>query len=98
MALPILVAVTFGLVWLLSVGTSELRTVDAAREAARAAARGDPADGQQVGPPGTRIAVTDDGSEVVATATAQVQGPGGLFGWLPSVDLTARATAAKEVP
>ncbi|UMG94733.1 hypothetical protein MF408_08035 [Nocardioides sp. TF02-7] len=33
-------AVTTALVWLLSVGAAQVRTVDAAREAARAVARG----------------------------------------------------------
>ncbi|MFI2708388.1 TadE family type IV pilus minor pilin, partial [Nocardioides sp. CER28] len=40
MVLPALVAVTIGLVWLLSVGAAQVRTVDAARETARALARG----------------------------------------------------------
>ena len=39
MALPLLLAVTVGLVWLLSVAAAQLRVVDAARESARAAAR-----------------------------------------------------------
>ena len=41
MVLPLLVAVTLGLVWLLAVGAAQVRTVDAARETARALARGD---------------------------------------------------------
>ena len=41
MGLPLLLAVTVGLVWLLSVGAAQIRTVDAARETARAVARGD---------------------------------------------------------
>ena len=41
MVLPLLVAVTIGLVWLLAVGAAQVRTVDAARETARALARGD---------------------------------------------------------
>ena len=41
MVLPLLVAVALGLVWLLTVGAAQIRTVDAARETARALARGD---------------------------------------------------------
>ena len=41
MVLPLLVAVAIGLVWLLSVGAAQVRAVDAARETARALARGD---------------------------------------------------------
>ena len=40
MALPLLVAVTVGLVWLLAVGAAQIRVVDAARETARAAGPG----------------------------------------------------------
>lgn len=101
MVLPMLVAVALGLVWLLTVGAAQLRTVDAARETARAVARGDDAAaavgrGERVGPPGTRVEVSAGDSEVVATATARVDGPGGLFGWLPGVTLHARAVASTE--
>lgn len=101
MVLPMLVAVALGLVWLLAVGAAQLRTVDAARETARAVARGDDtaaavSRGQRVGPAGTRVAVSAGDSEVVATATATVDGPGGLFHWLPGVTLHARAVAATE--
>ena len=41
MVIPLLVAVTIGLVWLLSVGAAQIQVVDAARETARAVARGD---------------------------------------------------------
>jgi len=99
--LPILVAAVLGMVWLLSLGVAQVRTVDAAREAARAIARGDePATatnrGEQVGPSGTSIAVSRSSSEVHVTATALVHGPGGLFGFLPGVHLHAEAIAATE--
>ncbi len=41
MAVPLLLAVTLGMVWLLTLGTAQVRMVDATREAARAVARGD---------------------------------------------------------
>lgn len=101
MVLPMLVAVALGLVWLLSVGAAQLRTVDAARETARAVARGDDTAaavgrGRQVGPPGTRVEVSTGEEEVVATATARVSGPGGLFRWMPGITLHATAVAATE--
>lgn len=103
MALPILVAVTWGLAWLLSVGLAQVRTIDAARETARAVARGDPTDsavarGRQVAPPGATLTVVTATGEVVVTATVAVDGPGGLFGWLPGVRVTARTVAALEDP
>ena len=101
MVLPVLVAVTIGLVWLLSVGAAQVRTVDAARETARAFARGDDraaaiARGLEVGPDGATVTVRTEGDRVVATAAARVSGPGGLFGFLPYVRVHARARAAIE--
>jgi hypothetical protein len=101
LALPILVAVTWGLVWLLSVGVAQVRTVDAARETARAVARGDAtpaavARGQEVAPADAVIAVTTTTDQVVVTASATIPGPGGMFGWLPGVQVRARAVAAME--
>lgn len=101
MVLPILVAVTLGLVWLLSVGIDQARAVDAARETARALARGDEestaiARGREVGPSGTVLTVSRADGDVVAIATAPVAGPGGLFSFLPGVHLSARAVAVQE--
>jgi hypothetical protein len=101
MVLPVLMAVTIGLAWLLSVGAAQVRTVDAARESARALARGDERGeavrrGESVGPRGTRVSVTAGGEQVVATARARVPGPGGLLRFLPAVTVHARAVAAPE--
>ena len=101
MALPVLVAVTVGLVWLLAVGEAQVRVVDAARETARAAARGDGAGeavarGLQVAPEGSRVTVAVTGDRVRASAAGQVAGPGGLFDFLPGVTVHADAVAALE--
>ncbi|ABL79910.1 MULTISPECIES: TadE family protein [unclassified Nocardioides] len=101
MALPLLVAITLGLVWLLAVGAAQVRAVDAARETARAVARGDSvtaavARGQRVAPPGSRVSVHDDGGQVTAVVVGRVDGPGGLFGRLPGVAVSAQAVAAAE--
>ena len=95
MVLPLLVAVALGLVWLLAVGAAQVRTVDAARETARALARGDDeatavARGLAVAPDGSRIAVSRGGGEVRVTVTGRVEGPGGLFADLPSPSCTPR--------
>jgi len=99
--LPGLVAVVLALAWLLSLGIAQVRTVDAARETARALARGDEDSaavgrGEQVGPTGTSIAISRGATQVVATATVEVHGPGGLLGFLPGARLHASATAAAE--
>lgn len=101
LALPTLLAVTVGLVWLLSVGAAQVRTVDAAREAARALARGDDtaqavAVGQRVAPPGVRVTVSRSGDRVTARARGRVPGPGGLFDFLPGADVSAEAVALAE--
>ena len=41
LGIPLLVALTAGLVWMLAVGAAQVRVIDASREAARAVARGD---------------------------------------------------------
>ncbi len=43
LAIPLLLSLTIGLVWLLSVGAAQVRMVDAARETARADRPGRPA-------------------------------------------------------
>ncbi|MCH1867757.1 TadE family type IV pilus minor pilin [Nocardioides sp. CFH 31398] len=101
MALPLLVAVTVGLVWLLAVGVAQVRVVDAARETARAAARGDSdaeavAVGRRVAPDGASLGVSSLGERVEATAAAPVAGPGGIFGFLPTVTVRAEAVAVAE--
>jgi Flp pilus assembly protein TadG len=103
MAMPLLLALTLGLLWLLTLGTAQVRLVDATREAARALARGDTQAealdlAQQVAPAGAELSVTADGELVVVAGTVRVDGVAGLFEALPSVQLTADATAAREVP
>jgi hypothetical protein len=102
LVLPVLVAVTVGLVWLLAVGAAQVRAVDAARETARAVARGDSVEaavarGERVAPPGSRVSVHGDGDQVVAVVVGRVSGPGGLFGRLPAVTVSAEAVAATEL-
>jgi len=101
LGLPVLLAVTTGLVWLLAVGAAQVRTVDAARETARAVARGDDegeavAVGERVAPDGVRVAVHTQDGRVVVNAAGHVPGPGGLFGFLPGVDVQAEAVAVAE--
>ena len=101
MVLPLLVAITIGLVWLLAVGAAQVRAVDAAREAARAVARGDSvgeavARGERVAPAGSRISVHDGGGQVTAVVVGRIDGPGGLFARFPGVTVSAEAVAAAE--
>jgi Flp pilus assembly protein TadG len=98
---PLLVAVTIALVWLVALAATQLRVVDAAREAARAAARGD-SDvaavdrGRQVAPDGATFQVSRSGEEVTVRVVAEVRGPGGLLDFLPAVRVRSEAVAAEE--
>ncbi len=71
----------------------QVRCVDAAREAARLAARGDDnsalAAARRIAPAGARIAVRRDGDFVVATVVARSK-------LLPTLDIAAKTVAAAE--
>lgn len=99
--LPVLVAFTLGLVWLVAVAVTQVRVVDAARETARVAARGESdsaavSAGEDVAPRHTEIAVHRDGDVVRVVATAEVDGPGGIFRHLPGLDVRSTAVARME--
>lgn len=100
LGIPLLVSLTVGMVWLLSIGTAQVRMVDAARETARAAARGEPGVdavglGRRVAP-GADVSVSMQGREVTASARETVSPPGGLLGFLPGVVVRAEAVAVAE--
>jgi len=101
LTLPLLLAVTTGLVWLLAVGAAQVRTVDAAREVARAVARGDTeseavARGVRVAPDGASVTVSRSGGHVEVVVEAEVSAPGGVLEVLPAVTVRAEAVAAAE--
>lgn len=101
MVLPLLLAVTAGLVWLMVAGLGQLRATDAAREAARALARGEDVSvatdlATRIGPPGSRVVIGDADGLVVVTVSASVAGPGGLLAALPGAEVSGEATAARE--
>jgi hypothetical protein len=99
--LPVVVLFALGLAWLVALGATQVRALDAARETARAVARGeDPATslglGRRVATQGARIEVLDEGETILVTVDAPVRGPGGLFAFLPTYHARARAVAAQE--
>ena len=101
LGIPLLLAVVVALVWLLAVGAGQVRVVDAAREAARALARGDDqasavARAQQVAGEGSRVTVVSTGAQVRVLVTRDVDGPGGLLDALPGASLSSEAVAAVE--
>jgi hypothetical protein len=103
MALPILLVVTMALAWLLALGVAQVRVVDAARETARAIARGDDeaaarSVGERVAPDGAVIRVSRAAGLVVVEASGAVTPPGGpLVRWAAvRVHSTAVAVAEEE--
>lgn len=94
--LPVLVLVLGVAVSVVSVADARVRVQDAAREAARAAARGDPDVGRrlaQQAAPGVSVDVRTAGGDVVAQARLTVHP---LAHWLPALTVTERAIAASE--
>lgn len=99
--IPLLVVLSLGLAWAVGLAVAQVRVVDAARETARAVARDEGrgaavALGERVAPDGTRITVASEGALVRVRAVTTVSGPGGLFDFLPGVQVDAEAVTAKE--
>jgi hypothetical protein len=92
-ALAALIVVVVLCLGALLAAATQVRCVDAAREAARLAARGADADAMptalRVAPPGADISIRTDGDRVIAVVSARV--------WLlPLLRLHAEAVAARE--
>lgn len=101
MVLPLLAALALALAWLLSLAGTHVRAVDAAREVARAAARGEDGAaavtlGRRVAPAGSAISVHEGDRQLEVVVTAAVRPVAGLLSFLPPVRVEARAVAAKE--
>lgn len=100
-ALPLLALFTLAMAWLVCVGLTEVRAMDAAREVARAAARSDSsasatALGRRVAPAGSSISLERGDGTVEATVRSPVHGGGGLLAALSGIRVTGRAVAALE--
>jgi Flp pilus assembly protein TadG len=99
--LPLLALFTLAMVWLVCVGLTQVRAMDAAREVARAAARSDSSEeatalGRQVAPSGSSISVRESAEMVTVSVRSPVRGPAGILGRLAGVEVTGRAVAAQE--
>jgi Flp pilus assembly protein TadG len=98
LALPALVLLVLaGVTTVAGVG-AQLRCVDAAREGARAAARGEPAGhasrvAADAAPADSAVVVSYAGEDAIVTVSAHLVG---LSRLLPDVRLTARAVARRE--
>jgi Flp pilus assembly protein TadG len=101
LVLPLIVAVTLGLVWAVALAATQVRVIDSAREVARAVARDESRAtslglGRRVAPRGAAIRIHESEQEVVVTVRAEVRGPGGLFAFVRGVAVRGEAVAARE--
>ena len=101
LVIPVLLAVTLTLSWAIAVGAAQVRLIDAAREGARLAARGESAavvDAavRRAGPEGTSGSVTTSGGTVSVRVTADVSPDLPLLGEVGGISLGAEATSAAE--
>jgi len=101
LVIPLLAVVAMALAWMVALGVTAVRVQDAAREAARVVARGDPvATGtsyaRQVAPSGSEVSIRSGDGSVEVEVTATVHAPGGILDFLPAVQVHGRSVAAAE--
>jgi len=99
--LPVLVAVSLAMVWLLTLGVAQMKVTDAARETARALARGEPADRAvqlaERAAPGASVTIDEVDGMVVVTVRQDVSPPAGLLeGAFGVAEVRSSATALDE--
>jgi hypothetical protein len=97
--------VAFGLLllWIVSLGFTQVQLVDAAREAARLVARGEPAGAASAvarrhAPPGATVQVTSDRGFVTVRVSARSRLPVPLFRHVGARTMQASAVSAEENP
>lgn len=99
--LPLVAGFALMLVWVVSLGIAQVRTVDAARDAARGLARGDDqsaaiALAKRTAPAGAHVSVTGSEGSVTVSVELRVEAPGWLLVPLPAVSLGSASTVEVE--
>ncbi len=99
--LPLMTAFCLVLVWMVSIGISQVRAVDAARDAARAIARGGDQSAaasaaRRTAPDGSEVTFSESGGTVTATVSVRVSPPGWLLVPLPTVTIGSSSTVETE--
>ncbi|MEP6665182.1 MAG: TadE family protein [Nocardioidaceae bacterium] len=99
--LPIVAAFALTLVWMLSVGIAKVQVVDAARDGARAIARGEDdeqaiAQARETAGEGSQISVDRGNGSVTVTVSFVAGAPGWLLVPLPEMTVGSRSTVDVE--
>ncbi|MBA2773277.1 MAG: pilus assembly protein [Nocardioidaceae bacterium] len=99
--LPLVAAFALVLVWMISVGIAQVQVVDAARDAARALARGDDEAvalhvAERTAPDHATVASSRSGGTVTVTVSSHQDAPAWLLVPLPDITLESRATVDTE--
>jgi len=101
LVLPLVAGFALVLVWVVSLGIAQVRTVDAARDAARGLARGDDdrqaiSLAERTAPDGARVSIVESGSSVTVAVSLQAEAPSWLLVPLPAVSIGSKSTVEVE--
>jgi len=99
--LPVLALLLAVALWSIAVAGAQLRCVDAARDGARAAARGEAdtavvAAAQAAAPPGADVMVSHAGARIIVVVRARVGPASGALSAIPAPVAAATAIAESE--
>lgn len=99
--LPVLMLLLGAALWLIAIAGARLRCVDAARDGARAAARGESpvavvAAAEAAGPAGAVVQIRRSGDRVVVVVRARVGPVSGVLASVPAPVVAATAVAEAE--
>ena len=99
--LPVVVLLLIAGMWAIGVVVANIRCVDAARDVARAVARGEPPEtaraiGERAAPPGADIEVNRTDSDVAVRVSADIRLDWPVLEAIPSVLVEGRATVQVE--
>jgi Flp pilus assembly protein TadG len=100
---PLAVAFAFLLLWIISLGLTQLRLADASREAARMIARGESAgDAQDLArrhaPDGAKVTIDAESGTVTVTVRARSRLPVRFFSGIGAREMQSSSVAAVESP
>lgn len=98
---PLAVAFSFLLLWIVSLGLTQVRLADASRESARMLARGESVESartaaRQHSPEGATVRVRDDDGAVVVTVRVRSRMPVPFFSGIGSRSLESTSVAVRE--